>query len=95
MTDNPNMKNDLSKRRCRYRIVLEGQTEEQTTKPEKTPCTDPGIVSGSPGLYGGGQMVNLRKTIVFQISERVLRFQWGELFFWGGGGVWGSICKFQ
>ena len=31
MADNPKMKNnDLSQRRCRYRIVLEGQTEEQT-----------------------------------------------------------------
>ena len=29
-------------------IVLEGQTEEQTDKPKKIPCADPGIVSGSP-----------------------------------------------
>ena len=36
MADNPNMKkNDLSKRRCRYRIVLEGSTEEQTEKPKR------------------------------------------------------------
>ena len=36
MTDNPNIKkNDLSKRRCRYRIVLEGQMEEQTDKPKR------------------------------------------------------------
>ena len=36
MADNPNMKkNDLSKGRCRYRIVLEGQMEEQTDKPKK------------------------------------------------------------
>ena len=35
MADNPNMKkNDLSKRLCRYRIVLEGQMEEQTDKPK-------------------------------------------------------------
>ena len=35
MADNPNMKkNDLSKRLCRYRIVLEGQIEEQTDKPK-------------------------------------------------------------
>ena len=49
MADNPNMtKNDLSQRRRRYGIVFEGQMEEQTDKPKKIPCTDSGIVSGSP-----------------------------------------------
>ena len=28
-------KNDISKRRCRYRKVLEGQMEEQTDEPKK------------------------------------------------------------
>ena len=42
-------KNDLSERRCKYRIVLEGQMEEQTDKP-KNPYADPGIVNGSPDL---------------------------------------------
>ena len=36
MAENSNMKkNDLSKRRCRYTIVLEGQMKEQTNKPNK------------------------------------------------------------
>ena len=36
MAENPNMKkNDLSERRCRFRIVLEGQTEEQMDQPKK------------------------------------------------------------
>ena len=49
MADNPNMKkNDRSKRRCRYRIVLEGQTGEETDKLKKNLFADPGIVSGSP-----------------------------------------------
>ena len=28
-------KNDLSKRRCKYMIVLDGQMDEQTDKPKK------------------------------------------------------------
>ena len=82
MTDSPNTKkNDLSKRRCRYRIVLEGQTEEQTDKPKKlnaliqewsvgvqtklTEKSSDNLELGILQFYSGDPMVYLKENYCF------------------------------
>ena len=37
--------------------MLEGQTKEHTYKPKKTPCADPGFISGNPDGGGGGKKI--------------------------------------
>ena len=77
-----------------YKIVLERQTEEQTDKPKKSPCADPGIVSGSPDptdrkgsenlelgilqFNNGGPMVYFKENYCFP------RFQRGSIVFQEG-----------
>ena len=65
-------KNDLTKRRCRYRIVLEEQTDEQTDGPKKS-CVDPGIVSGSPDLTDRKKLGQLRIRYITVLKWRFNR----------------------
>ena len=101
------MKMHLSKRRCRYKIVLEGQTEEHTDKQVKTSCADPGIVRGSPDPTGRKSSDNFELGILqFYSGEPMVkslenycfpRFKRGSIIFqWGLNffrGAW-SRCLF-
>ena len=95
MADNPNMKkNDLSKRRCRYRIGLEGQTEEQMDKPKKkTPIlliqissveVQIQLTQKSSDNLEIGTYVFYSFTVYFKENYCFPRFQRDSIFFQGG-----------
>ena len=104
MADNPNMKKNhhLSKRRCRYRIVLEVQTEEITDKQKKLHVliqessigvqtqliekSSDNLELGILQFYSGGPMVYLNENYCFPRFQRASIIFQGRLDFLGGGG---------